>query len=106
MYTVLGLHHRPERHGLDELLLLLACTAVEQCIEALGDGSLGASRLHLISEFHHKLTQGLQFGGVGTIVDTIRQCLGFLALGDNADALGHRAVGQQHKLLNKFVGIL
>ena len=39
-------------------------------------------------------------------MDTIREDFGLLALGHTAHALGHRAVSQQHKLLDELVGIL
>ena len=32
--------------------------------------------------------------------------LGFLTLGHHGDAFSHRTVGEQHKFLNQFIGIL
>ena len=48
----------------------------------------------------------LQLVQVGLVVYTIDKTLGGPVLGDLADVLSYLAVGQQHKLLDEFVGIL
>ncbi len=106
MDTVLGLHHRPEGNGLDGILLTCALGIGHQGIERFRDGSLGAAGLHPIAELRHELSQVLQFLRIRLVVDTIRQRLGLCALLHPSDALSDGLVGQQHKFLDEFVGIL
>ena len=105
MHTVLGLHHRPQSHCLDGILLTCALSSTHQGIERLSDGSLRATRLHLIAEFRHELAQVLEFLRIGLVVDTIRQRLCLLPLLHTSDGLCHRLISQQHELLDEFVGI-
>ena len=83
----------------------MACTSVHQLVQTFGDGSFGACGFELIAKLGDKGSQGFQFGGVGLVVHTIGYglCLGaFLHL---AHALCHCFVCQQHKFLDKLVGI-
>ena len=105
VHTVARLHHGPQGHGLYQVLLLGAGTLLHERVEALGEGSFGARRLELVAELDHKLAQGLQFGGVGHVVHTVRQRLGLDALLHTSHTLGHGAVGQEHELLDELVGV-
>ena len=111
VYTILRLHHRLECHHLYRILLTRAPGLVHQRIQAAGDGALGAAGLHLIAKLDHKLPQILQLRGVRHVMHAIRQGLG-RRLARRARSswfsypLGHRTIGQQHKLLNELIGIL
>ena len=56
---VFSLHHRTQRHRLNEVLLTLALTCVHKSVQRTCHRTLRAVRLHLISELHHKLAQRL-----------------------------------------------
>jgi len=103
--AVLGLLHRFQRDGLDEVLFGLAMHFGQQLVDALAHFPLGATCTQLITEAGYELLQVIQFLGVRQVVYAIDECLGFLVLGYFANAFGHSAVGQQHELLNKFVGL-
>ena len=103
---VFGFHHGAEGHHLDGILLAAAVTVVHQPVERLGDGSLSSCGLHAVAELGSKLSQCLQFGGIGLVVYSIGQSLGFLPLLHFPHPFCHGAIGQQHEFLYEFVGIL
>ena len=75
MHTVFGLHHGAQGNGLDGVLFTSTLGISHQGIERLGDGTLGATGLHLIAKLRHKLAQVFEFLGIGLVVDTIRKGL-------------------------------
>ena len=106
VYRILRLHHGAQRHGLYEVLLALTLARRHERVERLGECALRAVGLHLVAELHHELAQRLELCRVGVIVHTIRQRLRLLALCHLAYRFSHGAVGEEHELLDEFVGIL
>ena len=105
VYTVFRLHHRTQSYRLDGILLTGAFGIRHQRIQRLGDGTLRATGLHLITELRHKLAQVLEFRRIGLVVDTVRQCLRLLSLLHTSNRLCDGLVGQQHEFLDELVGI-
>ena len=65
----------------------------------------GLSR-EIVAEEADELTEHSELLLVGILVDAVDEGLGLLALGHLAHVLCHRAVGQQHELLDEPVGLL
>ena len=65
VHAVARLHHRPQRHRLDEVLLARALAGGHECVEASRDGALGARRLEFVAKLGDDLAQVFQFDGVG-----------------------------------------
>ena len=103
---VFGLHHGTERDALHDLSLTLPVDVVHELVDTLDHRLACAVGLHLQAERHDKLTQRLHLLGIGVVVYTIREDLGFLAFGHTSHGLCHRTVGKEHELLDELVGIL
>ena len=99
-------HHRTQCHHLHHMFFLLAFHFREQIVQTFRNVRLRTLGAHLVTEFCHKSTEFLHFFGIGHIVDTIRQHLGLLSLRHDSHLLSHSAVGEEHKFLHEFVGIL
>ena len=89
-----------------EFLLAFALTLVHELVDALGHGTPCPVGLDLISKLDDELPERFHLLRIRVVVDTIREDFGLLALRHATHMLGHRAVSQQHKLLNELVGIL
>ena len=105
--AVARLHHGTEGDGLHELLDRLVLHVLEQFVETLRHFGLGALRANHVAKLADEVLQVVELGWVRHVVHTVRQCLclsiAFLHL---AHAFSHRAVCQQHELLDELVGIL
>ena len=106
MNGIFRLHHGSQRHALNHLLFWASFCFVHQLVEASCRSSLCAVGLYSVAKLSDKLSECFQLLWVWIVVYTIRQRLSLLALSHLAHALCHRAVSQQHKLLNQLVGIL
>ena len=103
---VLRFHHGTECYHLDEVVFWFTFTVSHQFVEASCSSTIGTFCFHLIAELYYEFAQGFQLLWVWIIMDTIRQSFRLLTFLCLADALSHRAVGKEHKLLYKFIGIL
>ena len=106
MGGVFGFHHGSEGDHLDELLFLGALALMDELVHTAGSGALGAGGLELVAELTNEGAEFLHLLGVGVVVDSIGKGLGFLALGYLTNGLGNGAVGEEHELLDEFVGVL
>ena len=104
--TVDGLCHRADGQDGEHLLLGLALGLFQHLVDGLVDVASRALGTHLVAKVGGNVGKILQLVQVGLVVHTIDEGLGGPVLGHLADVLGHLAVGQQHELLDEFVGVL
>ena len=103
---VLRLHHRSQGDGLHEFCLAVSVHLLHELVERARRRPLGARALHLVSQFRRQLAQVFELLRIRIVMDTIGQRLPLLALAWTGHALCHSTVGQEHKLLDQFVGVL
>ena len=112
--AVLGLHHGSEGNHFHQVAGFCFLGIVQHLVQALCHHRIRARWLQFQSETDNELGQVDEFVLVGLVVDTIHEhlagivfCLwSFAVFATFAYALGHGAVGQQHELLDQFIGIL
>ena len=92
-------------HG-EHVLLAAPLYVFQQLVEAAVDLAGGAVGLYAVAEAGGDGGQVGELLGVGVVVDAVDEALGAAPLGDLADVLGHRQVGQEHELLHELVGVL
>ena len=91
------------------MLLTAAGDILEETVVALCQ-CLAAGGLHAEAQLGDELHEGIQLLGIGFVVDSVDEgaggFAGFSGFPSLPDKLGNAAVGQQHELFDKPVGLL
>ena len=97
-----GFGHGADGDAVDHILFAPAGNLLEEVVVGVGECFAGAY-LHLEAQLGYKFDEGVEFFGVGLVVDAIDERLGMVAGG--AYVFCHLAVGEEHELLDEPVGL-